>query len=135
MSNDLGIEDFEFNRTHWAIKDVDLFKVLIKHRFPSIVKPTIFNIDDICTESNLVAVMMPINSEFDNVYTTLRKASNDIKMKCLRVDDIWEDSIIMQDIFSLIYKARIVLCEIVLIKTQMCFMKREFRILLDVKLY
>ena len=54
---------------------------------------------------------MPINSEFDNVYTTLRKASNDIKMKCLRVDDIWEDSIIMQDIFSLIYKARIVICD------------------------
>ena len=30
MAGELGIEQFEFSRTHWAIKDVDLFKVLLK---------------------------------------------------------------------------------------------------------
>lgn len=30
LSDELKIHSFEFSRTHWAIKDVDLFKVLLR---------------------------------------------------------------------------------------------------------
>jgi len=29
MARELGIEEFEFSRTHWAIKDADLYKALL----------------------------------------------------------------------------------------------------------
>ena len=73
--------------------------------------PEVFKIPDVAPDSSLIAVMMPFDTEFDFVYQAIILAAKSAGMKCSRVDDIWDDSTIIQDIFSLIYRARIVICD------------------------
>lgn len=112
MRKDLDIKDFEFHRTHWAIKDVDLYEVLIKSCFPSRVAPEIFKMDEIAApDEKLISVMMPFDSSFNDVYKAIKKAAKGLEADCLRADDIWEDATIIQDVFSLIYRSRVVICD------------------------
>jgi len=41
-SRSLQIEDWEFNRTHWAVKDVDLYRVLHESILDSTLAPQVF---------------------------------------------------------------------------------------------
>jgi hypothetical protein len=124
------------NRTHWAVKDIDLFPVLIKSgiigedeikgyprdsrliRFGLTkpvteihVRPSVFRVPSSKTEYDLVSVMMPFESAFDKVYTAIIKACKAAKLRCKRVDDIWEEAEVIQDVFSLIYRSHIVVCD------------------------
>ncbi|MFA0093464.1 hypothetical protein, partial [Vibrio sp. 10N.261.49.A11] len=72
--------------------------------------PNVFNIPDAEMEDDLVAVMMPF-AGFDNVYSSIKNACNSAGFRCLRADDIWENATIIQDIFSLIYRAKIVVVD------------------------
>ena len=62
-------------------------------------------------EADLVAVMMPFHSGFASVHEGLRRACRDAGFRCLRVDDIWEESAVIQDIFNLIFRARTVIVD------------------------
>ena len=62
-------------------------------------------------EVDLVAVMMPFSAEFAAVYEAIKQATNRCSLRCLRVDDIWEESAIIQDIFNLIFKAQVVIVD------------------------
>ena len=42
IAPELDIEDFEFVRTHWAIKDTDLFRVLLRNMQPRRKQPKVF---------------------------------------------------------------------------------------------
>ena len=75
-----------------------------------IFSPSVFSIPDGDVEDDLVAVMMPF-SGFDGVYESIRNACFAVGYRCLRADDIWESSSIIQDIFSLIYRAKIVVVD------------------------
>lgn len=112
LSRSLDIADFEFSRTHWAIKDVDLFEVLFKHGIGQRLQPKVFNFDNDPTDANLVAVMMPFDASFSPVYEALQSASLAVGMNCQRADDIWVHDHIIQDVVSLISKARIVICDL-----------------------
>jgi hypothetical protein len=46
FADELDIEDFEFYRTHWSIKDVDLFRVLLRNMQPRRQLPKVFSIAD-----------------------------------------------------------------------------------------
>lgn len=72
--------------------------------------PNVFSIPDGEIEEDLVAVMMPF-AGFDNTYTSIKEACKHAGFRCLRADDIWEHATIIQDIFSLIYKAKIVVVD------------------------
>lgn len=72
--------------------------------------PTVFSIPDGDIEDDLVAVMMPF-SGFGDVYHAIKNATNDAGLRCLRADDIWEHSSIIQDIFSLIFRAKIIVVD------------------------
>ncbi|RMR36780.1 hypothetical protein ALP36_04298 [Pseudomonas syringae pv. coriandricola] len=72
--------------------------------------PNVFSIPDGNVEDDLVAVMMPF-SGFDAVYQSIRNACDAAAFRCLRADDIWDNSSIIQDIFSLIYRAKIVIVD------------------------
>jgi hypothetical protein len=72
--------------------------------------PSVFSIPDAEMEDDLVAVMMPF-AGFDNVYSAIKNASESAGFRCLRADDIWENATIIQDIFSLIYRAKIVVVD------------------------
>ncbi len=72
--------------------------------------PSVFAIPDGDVEEDLVAVMMPF-AGFGGVYDAIKGATEDATLRCLRADDIWEHSSIIQDIFSLIYRAKIVVVD------------------------
>lgn len=72
--------------------------------------PNVFSIPDGGVEEDLVAVMMPF-AGFDDVYQAIRTACDNTGSRCLRADNIWENSSIIQDIFSLIYRAKIVVVD------------------------
>jgi len=73
--------------------------------------PHVFEVSEITVEADLVAVMMPFRAEFDGVYDSIKGACSDARLRCLRADDIWETSTIIQDIFNLILKARVVVVD------------------------
>lgn len=112
MSGELGIAPFEFSRTHWAIKDVDLFRLLLLNRPCKVVAPKVFTLnEDECIDDNLVSAMMPFDPRFSDVYETLKRTAGELKLKCLRADNIWEHDAIIQDIVSLIFRSRVVVCD------------------------
>lgn len=55
--------------------------------------------------------MMPF-SGYDGVYNAIRNAAEKTGLKCLRADDIWQNTKIIQDIFDLIFRARIVIVDL-----------------------
>lgn len=113
----LDIEEWEFSRTHWAVKDVDLFSVLVDGGMLSadqveqiarpnnivslsgtaphlIVAPKEFSVAELQTDPDLVSVMMPFDAGFDPVYESIKQACMNVGLSFLRADDIWEDSTI-----------------------------------------
>lgn len=112
FANELGIQGFEFSRTHWAVKDVDLFRVLIRHMQPRRIQPKVFRIDDPeRIEPTLVSAMMPFSPDFDPVYTALKETAKSLSLNCRRASDIWEDPAVMQDVVSLIDRSSAVICD------------------------
>jgi len=73
--------------------------------------PEVFKIPDGEIDRRLIALMMPFDTRFDAVCVAIKDAAASVGMICKRVDDIWEDSTIIQDVFSLIYHASIVVCD------------------------
>ncbi|NKB43294.1 MAG: hypothetical protein GKS03_03345 [Alphaproteobacteria bacterium] len=132
---ELDIGNMEMYRTHWALKDADLFSVLIdagvitqsvlknvmlsstldatpQESVEAVpIKPSVFRIPDTGQEPDLVSVMMPFHPDFDEVYSTLQKACVKIGLRCMNANEIWEANEIIQDIFSLIYRSKIVVCD------------------------
>ena len=112
LRHELGIEEFEFSRTHWAIKDVDLFKVLLRAGLGQRLKPKVFRLTDDLVDESLVAVMMPFDARFNPVYAALQSAATGLGMTSQRGDDIWNHDHIIQDVVSLIGKAKVVICDL-----------------------
>jgi hypothetical protein len=73
--------------------------------------PYVFQMPDGYVELDLVAVMMPFAMEFTAVYESIKLATSNCGLRCLRADDIWEDTTIVQDIFALIYRAQVVVVD------------------------
>jgi len=112
LATDLGIDSWEFSRTHWAVKDADLFRALIRQMAPRRLKPRVFTISDPeRIEPLLVSVMMPFHPTFGEVYRALRETVESAGLKCRRADDIWENPAVMQDVVSLIDRSRVVICD------------------------
>jgi hypothetical protein len=133
---ELDVTDWEMNRTHWALKDVDLFDALCRaglidpafvaghlagrelpvaelaETLPEIeARPTIFRIPETRQEADLVSVMMPFRTELAEVFQAISRACSDAGLRCRRADDIWEEDEVIQEIFSLIYHSTIVVCD------------------------
>lgn len=73
--------------------------------------PHVFSVPDMPVEDDLAAVMMPLRAEFEPVHIAIQRSCEGAGFRCLRADDIWEDSVIAQDIFSLIYRAHVVIVD------------------------
>jgi hypothetical protein len=109
---DLDIVDFEFYRTHWAVKDVDLYRALLRNCQPRRPKPKVFHLAEIENiEPSLVSAMMPFDASFDAVYATLRRTAEAAGLRCRRADDIWENPAVIQDVVSLIDRSSMVICD------------------------
>ena len=112
LAHSLNIEKYEFTRTHWAVKEADLFEVLLKADLGKRHKPKVFELSDVSVDSDLVAIMMPFDGRFDPVYLALQGAAASVGMKCRRADDIWVHDHIIQDVVSLICMASVVVCDL-----------------------
>lgn len=107
------IHDFEFSRTHWAVKDVDLYRILDEEILAGVPKPKIFNFPtDEPRDPGLVAVMMPFRADFTLVYNSLKAGIDATGMSRLRADDIWEHDKVLDDVLSLIWRSRVVIADL-----------------------
>ena len=112
LAGELGIDSWEFTRTHWAIKDADLFRALMRQIAPPRSKPRVFTLaDPERIEPTLMSAMMPFHPSFDAVYAALREVAEQVGLRCRRADDIWENPAVIQDVVSLIDRSRIVVCD------------------------
>jgi|SRR5580658_8649487 hypothetical protein len=112
MAKEFTMHDWEFGNTHWAVKDVDLFRVLLRNTKPRRPQPTVFRIPEFeSIEDGLVSVMMPFDSAFDAIYRTIQGAAVAVGMALQRADNIWEDSAIIQDVVSLIDRSKVIICD------------------------
>ncbi|WP_305533320.1 hypothetical protein [Thiobacillus sp.] len=104
--------DFEFSRNHWAVKDVDLYRFLLRNVHPRRQRPTVFHIPEHENiETTLASAMMPFDAGFNAIYDSIRQAADNAGLRCRRADDIWEHAAIIQDVVSLIDRSRIVICD------------------------
>ena len=132
---ELGLTRFELNRTHWAIKDVDLAAELIAAGIVTVaqinglplnfrrlfgpdnvgnpvhIQPTVFRVPNRPIENDLVSVMLPFSPAFAPVLDTLRQAGEQLGLRVLSANNVWEQNEIIQDVFSLIYRSKIVVCD------------------------
>jgi len=87
-----------------AIKEVDSLKRIT-------FTPSIFKIPEKKINENLISVMMPFSPGYKGTYDAIKRTTDHLGLECLRADDIWENSIFIQDIFELIYCAKIVIVD------------------------
>jgi hypothetical protein len=136
LKPELDITNWELNRTHWAVKDVNLIQVLttagvldeakIRSLGPDSkmvryglltpvtelqVRPHVFRVPNAKIEADLVSVMMPFDAGFAKVYEAIGKACMGCDLRHQRADDIWDEAEVIQDVFSLIYRSRVVVCD------------------------
>lgn len=76
-----------------------------------VFSPAVFKVPDAEVNPWLVSVMMPFDSSMTAVYESIKVAAASTGYKCLRADDIWDDSTVIQDVFSLIFESYIVVCD------------------------
>ncbi len=104
--------DFEFSRNHWAVKDVDLYRFLLRNIRPRRQRPAVFQIPEHENiEPTLASAMMPFDAGFNAVYDAIRQAADNAGLRCRRADDIWENAAIIQDVVALIDRSRVVVCD------------------------
>lgn len=112
ISGELHMHDFEFSRTHWAVKDVDLYRVFLRSLTPRRNRPIVFNIAETqAIDPQQMSAMMPFDARFGSVYQAIQRAGTAVGMRVNRADDIWVHHQIIQDIVSLIDRSRIVVVD------------------------
>ena len=74
-------------------------------------KPSIFRVPNKPQNPRLVSVMMPFSSTFGGTYDAIKRVAEYMRLECLRADDIWENSTFIQDIFDLIFCAKVVVVD------------------------
>ncbi|WP_018440546.1 hypothetical protein [Trinickia symbiotica] len=102
----------EFTRNHWSVKDVDLFRVLLKRGNGARQRPKVFALPEVLPDPKLVAAMMPFDAAFAPVHQALVDAASSSGMALTRADDIWLSDHIIQDVVTLLCKASVVICDL-----------------------
>lgn len=73
--------------------------------------PNAFKIPETTPNPDLISVMMPFDISMKGVYEAIQDAAHETGFNCKRADDIWDDSTVIQDVFSLIFESYIVVCD------------------------
>jgi hypothetical protein len=76
-----------------------------------VFSPAVLDVPTAPVEYNLVSAMMPFSGEFSSVYETIKSSCFHSGFTCKRADDIWDDSTVIQDVFTLIFTSYIVVCD------------------------
>lgn len=109
---ELRLGRFGLSHTCWSVCEIDLYKLLLLNQQKRIVSPKVFSLEAAYSQNDsLISVMMPFSAEFNPVYLTLQEATTSVGFSCVRADDIWEHHTIIQDIVSIIARAKVVICD------------------------
>lgn len=108
----LHIDNWDLNRTRWSVKNADLYQVLLEDNLAGMPAPTAFVVPPTSTSSDRIAVMMPFGAAFNSVWATLKAAAARGGWTCQRADDIWESSVLINDVVALIARAKVVICDL-----------------------
>jgi hypothetical protein len=73
--------------------------------------PNVFQVPEVELARDLVAVMMPFSADFKGVFESISHASAACGFRCIRADSIWQESVIVQEIFNLIFQAQVVVVD------------------------
>lgn len=112
LRHDLGLSAAQFTRTHWAVKDGDLCRTLLRRGLRQRIGPQVFHLPEHeAVEEDLVSVMMPFSQEFDGVYDVLTSLCGELNLRCQRADNVWENDVVLDDIVSLIDRSRVVIAD------------------------
>jgi len=95
----------------WQLLEGDLFRILFDAGLLDSAAPTVFVPVREPVNPRLVSAMMPFSREYDAVYEAIVAAAGKAGGECKRADNIWEHSTIIQDIYSLIHKSAVVVCD------------------------
>lgn len=112
LATELGIGQWDFTRTRWSVKQGDLYQVIFERNLIGIPRPTAFVLPTEPAEDGRIAVMMPFTSDFDPVWETLKRAAHAGGWLCQRADDIWEHSVLINDVVALIARSKTVVCDL-----------------------
>lgn len=112
LATELHLHDWELGTNHWAIKDVDLFHVLLVQKLAKRAKPRVFPLSEKPVDAKLISLMMPFSAGFGRVHATVKVAIEKMGYRCRRADDFWVNSHIMQDVVELICTSRVVICDL-----------------------
>jgi hypothetical protein len=108
----LHISGWDLSRTRWSVKNCDLYQVLLEDSLVGMPTPTVFSLPPGGPEPDRIAVMMPFGAAFDPVWNTLKTSAAEGGWKCQRADDIWEDSVVINDVAGLITRSKVVICDL-----------------------
>lgn len=101
-----------FTRSHWAVKDFDLYKFIVRNQKPSRRLPTAFDVDSPeVVDADLVSVMMPFTAALQPTYRKIEQVAERLGLTCRRADNIWDHNTVIQDVVHLIDRAAIVICD------------------------
>jgi hypothetical protein len=76
-----------------------------------VFSPMVFSVPDARPDVNLLSVMMSFDPSLRPVHQAIKSAAESAGFTCSRADDIWEDSTVIQDVFSLIFRSYVVVCD------------------------
>lgn len=100
----------EFNRGHWALKDVDLYRVIHTELRQATRAPTVFRLPaHPQVDPHLVSVMMPFASAYTTVFHAIQGACLGVGLACTRADNIWENPAVIDDVANLIDRSCVVI--------------------------
>ena len=106
------LDEFERKRTHWAVKNADVYACIARAQFRHRLGPTVFQLHSMLgSRAPTVAVMMPFSSEFDCIYDCIRTSVASHNLQCQRADDIWKNESIVQDIVDLLVASSAVIVD------------------------
>jgi len=74
-------------------------------------KPSVFNVPSKPQNPKLISVMMPFSASFKGTYTAIERVAEYMGLECIRADSIWDNSTFIQDIFDIIYCAKVVVVD------------------------
>jgi hypothetical protein len=112
MASELRIDDWEFTRNHWAVKDVDLFHTLYKKKVEERPVPRVFPLSQKPVNPKLISIMMPFEAGATETYRTVKAAVEAAGYECRRADDFWLHQHIMHDILELISTSQVIICDL-----------------------
>ena len=73
--------------------------------------PDVFRVPDKAVDRMMLSVMMPFEGRFAGTYAAIRNVCARLGVNCRRADDIWDNSILIQDVFDLIFTSHAVITD------------------------